>query len=119
MKPVLVLPFLANYDSVAWFIPRLERADDASLRYTRPVPASNSIPRTIWLMTTTAALPATTRLVGPGEQSENQKEEDADDLELESDEDPSKLRSARTRPGSEDGSTSARGGDGTINPPFP
>jgi len=67
----------------------------------------------------TAATPPTPRLVGPGEQSENQQEEDANDLELEIDEDPSKLRSARTRPGLEDGSTAARGGDGTINPPFP
>ena len=45
--------------------------------------------------------------------------EDQDDLELENDEDTTKLRSARARPGAEDGSTAARGEDGTINPPFP
>lgn len=60
----------------------------------------------------------TPQLVGPGEQSENE-EEDADDLELENDEDHSKLRVARTPPGTEEGSTAARGNDGTINPPFP
>ncbi|GAB3734345.1 hypothetical protein GCM10027594_15880 [Hymenobacter agri] len=57
-------------------------------------------------------------LIGPGEQTENQ-EQDEEDLELESDEDHTKLRPGRTRPGTEDGSPAARGGDGTINPPFP
>ena len=66
----------------------------------------------------TATSRFTQQLGGPGEQSENE-EEDADDLELESDEDPSKLRIARTQPGTEEGSTAARGDDGTINPPFP
>ena len=69
--------------------------------------------------TTPPPLHPTRQSVGPGEQSENQEEEDADDLELESDEDHSKLRVARTPPGTEEGSTAARGDDGTINPPFP
>ena len=49
---------------------------------------------------------------------ENQ-EEGEDDLELESDEDQSKLRIARACPGTEEGSPAAWGDDGTINPPFP
>ena len=69
-------------------------------------------------MTTTAAARPTLQLIGPGEQSENE-EEDEDDLELESDEDHSKLRIAGALPGTEEGSPAARGGDGTINPPFP
>ena len=70
-------------------------------------------------MTMTAPVRPATRLIGPGEESENQ-EEDQDDLELENDEDHNKLRVASTRPGAEEGSpAAARGGDGTINPPFP
>lgn len=65
-----------------------------------------------------AAPPPVLRLVGPGDQAEN-AEQDEDDLELESDEDHTKLRPGRTRPGAEDGSPAARGDDGTINPPFP
>ena len=62
------------------------------------------------------------QLTGPGEKPENQQEDDDndDDLGLENDEDHTKLRVAGARPGAEDGSPStARGGDGTINPPFP
>jgi hypothetical protein len=51
-------------------------------------------------------------------QPENQ-EEDEDDLELESDEDHSKLHIARAQPGTEEASTAARDKDGTINPSFP
>ena len=84
--------------------------ESATIRF-RPGP-----PR--WVTTATGAQCFAFRLVGPGDESEN-KEEDEDDLELESDEDHRKLRIARARPGTEDGSPAARGDDGTINPPFP
>ena len=71
-----------------------------------------------WAVTATAAPKPATRLIGPADQAENEAEEQ-DDPELESDEDPTKLRSAHAQSGPEDGSTAARGGDGTINPPFP
>ncbi|GAA4038444.1 hypothetical protein GCM10022409_24910 [Hymenobacter glaciei] len=71
-----------------------------------------------WTTTTPPYCRPALQLIGPGEQSENE-EEDADDLELENDEDHSKLRLARAQPTAEDGSTAARGDDGTINPPFP
>ena len=71
-----------------------------------------------WTVTATAVPKPAARLIGPGDQAENQEEEQ-DDLELDSDDDPTKLRSAHAQPRPEDGSTAARGGDGTINPPFP
>ena len=72
----------------------------------------------LWHISTTAPWQPVLQLIGPNDQAEN-AEEDEEDLELESDEDPTKLRWARALPGPEEGGTAARGGDGTINPPFP
>ena len=71
-----------------------------------------------WVATASAPFHLFYQLSGPGEQAENQ-EEDADDLELESDEDHSKLRTTGPLPGAEEEGAAAHGSDGTINPPFP
>ena len=72
-----------------------------------------------WTATSMAHHPLTVLLAAPKGQSENADDDD-DDLELESDEEQSQLPATGTRPGAEEGSpAAARGGDGTINPPFP
>lgn len=112
MKPFPVLPF-SGISPGSWAASEPQPVRRAPTAAVANGPAGNSR-----ATTTTAAFRLVFCLGGPGEQSENQ-EEDADDLELESDEDPSKLRIARARPGTEDGSPAARDDDGTINPPFP
>jgi len=115
MEPFLVLPFRGGTGLASRAAAGVSQANSALLvAYTRPVVAI----RPSWVVTITTSFRPTLRLVGPGEQTENQ-EEDEDDLELETDEDQSKLRIASARPGTEEGSTAARGGSGTINPPFP
>ena len=66
--------------------------------------------------TTFASWPAL--FAGPKDQSENAEEDEAD-LELETDQEQSQLPKAGHRPGADDGSPAARGGDDTINPSFP
>ena len=114
MEPCLILPF---YDSrlTHCVVSDSWTAGGALLRgYS----GSNVATPPRWAVTIAALLWPIMWLIGPNDQSENE-EENQDDLELENDEDTTKLRSARARPGAEDGSTAARGEDGTINPPFP
>lgn len=117
MKPIPALPYP---DTALVFCPSSNAHRNASAPAARfaTVVAAGAVGHFLgWTITATAAPGPAPRFVGPGEQQENQQEEDADDLELESDEDPSKLRG--TRPGADGSTTPARGGDGTINPPFP
>lgn len=113
MEPFLVLPF-SGIRPAGW----LGSSPTSSRLLTRYVPTicnTAYIPPVAWVLTITVCHPVL--LVAPGDESENQEEE-ADDVELESDEDHSKLRVAQLRLGAEEGSPAARG-DGTINPPFP
>ena len=114
MQPFLGLPFPGGTAFASRAAAGTLQANSALLvAYTRPVFA---MPPS-WAVTTTISFYPTLRLVGPGEQMENQ-EEGEDDLELESDE-QSKLRIARACPGTEEGSPAAWSDVGTINPPFP
>lgn len=88
------------------------------LVFHRPPTNSTSYGPVVWAVTTAAAARGAQHLVGPDDQDENQ-DEDESDLELESDEDHSKLRVARPPLGAEEDIAAARGGEGTINPPFP
>ncbi|MET4074144.1 hypothetical protein [Hymenobacter sp. UYCo722] len=119
MKPFPVLPAPGISCLVSWPAYGAEPISRSPLIvYACPAAAGPRFRPPGWATTAAASFHAPLLLVGPGEQTENQ-EEDEDDLELESDEDQSKLRIASTRPGTEEGSTAARGGDGTINPPVP
>ena len=119
MKLFLVLP-VSGTANRNWVVPGAQPAHNApavALPKGSAV-ASAYFPFPVWAVSLTVACCPRLQLVGPGEQTENQ-EEDADDLELEGDEDPNKLRIGGAQPGTEEGSTPARDGDGTINPPFP
>ena len=120
MEPFLVLPFAGGIGAASRAIADNQRVNNASpLSYRYSFASRSHFVLPDWTVTATPGPKPAARLIGPGDQAENQEEEDQDDLELESDEDPTKLRSARTLVAPEDGSTAARGGDGTINPPFP
>ena len=118
MRPFLILTLFdagcaEGLASGAWPVSSV-----ALLVYACPTAAGGCFYPPNWAVTITAPFCYTLRLVGPGDQSENQ-EEDEDDLELESDEDHSKLHIARSPSGTEDGRPAARGDDGTYQPAFP
>lgn len=119
MEPFPVLPFAGGTGAASRATADNQPVNNKSpLSYRCSFASRSHFVLPDWTVTATAVPKPAARLIGPGDQAENQEEEQ-DDLELDSDDDPTKLRSAHAQPRPEDGSTAARGGDGTINPPFP
>ena len=84
-----------------------------------PLPTAQAWPARWHRAATSTSQQSAALFTAPKDQPEN-ADEDERDLEPESDEKQVQLPEVDARPGADDGSSSAaRGGDGTINPPFP